>query len=123
MVIKIKEDDICEGGLAVEATTHTGYYAPGGGRFHLVWGHVPDINDPDGPLKLICTWMNRGGGGLTVMHQIGTFCHWTYVDEKMGVGEENAKALAHFINSVNFFDYKPEKHTADLPRSMKGAMA
>jgi len=116
-------EDILGGGIATKTTIGTGIFTPGGGRYHLIWGHVPDINDPDGPLKFICTWMNRGGGGVTVMHQIGTFCHWTYVDEKMGVGEENAKAIAHFINSVNFFDYKPENYLADLPRGVKGALS
>ena len=115
----IKADEICEGGIAVSTTIGTGYYAPGGGRFHLVWGHVPDINDPDGPLKFICTWMNNGGGGVTVMHHIGSFCHWSYVKEKMRLDGENAKTIAHFLNSVNFFDYDIGNHIADLPRGIK----
>ena len=62
--------------------------------------------------------MKRGGsGGVTVTHSTGGYCHWSYVKEKMAVGGEDAKAIAHFINTLICRDYTPANE--ELPRGMK----
>jgi|TARA_R100000049_G_C1897945_1_gene48885 hypothetical protein len=94
-------------------------YQPGNGtRYNLVYGYTPNVCDLDGPNQFFCSWMKRGGsGGATVKHSAGGYCHWSYVKEKMAVGGEDAKAIAHFINQIICLDYEPTNDV--LPRGLK----
>ena len=116
-------DNYITGGT--ETTTGIGVasYQPGNGtRYSLLYGNAPYIEDLDGPHHFFCTWFPDGGGGVTVQHSLYTYCHFTYVSEKMGVGDEDAKAIAHFINSLNCRDY-PDDYSKGinhiLPRGIK----
>jgi hypothetical protein len=98
-------------------------YQPGNGtRYELMFGHMPNIEDADGPHLFFCARIN-GGGGEVVRHSIGSYCHFTYVSEKMKLGDEDAKAVAHVVNTVNFRDYpdvfSPSQLVQILPRGMK----
>jgi len=80
-------------------------YQPGNGsRYELMFGHMPNLEDPDGPHTFFCARVNAGGGEV-VLHSINSYCHFTYVSEKMRIGDEDAKAIAHVINTVNLRDY------------------
>ena len=119
-----KVENLITGGMTIpNATVATAYYSPEpGSKYHLIWGHTPDIHDIDGMFRFTCTWMH-GAGGVTIMHSIGDYCHYTYVSEKMEIGDEDAKAIAHFINLMNCVDYKPEEfsHHEMLPRGVRQA--
>jgi len=112
-----------------ELTSHLGvcYYQPGNGtRYEMLYGHTPYLEDKDGPHQFFCTWLT-GAGGRTVKHSIGGFCHWSYTKEKMKLNShEDAKAISHFINSLNCKDY-PSKFLKGindlLPRGIREEQA
>jgi len=97
------------------------YYPGNGTKYDLMYGRTPNLDDRDGPEQFFCTWL-EGASGRTVKHSIGGYCHWTYTKEKMRLSnQEDAKAISHFINSINCRDYPyPASHSQDiLPRGMK----
>ena len=102
----------------------TAQFEPGNGtRYDLLWGDCPDGNDPDGPHLFFCTWLKNGGsGGVTVTHPIGGYCHFSYVAEKMEIGGEDAKAIAHLINSLNCRSYTVQDLDT-LPRGVRERLA
>jgi len=98
-------------------------YQPGNGtRYELMFGHMPNMEDPDGPHIFFCAKVNAGGGDI-VLHSINNYCHFTYVAEKMRIGDEDAKAIAHVINTVNLRDYLKDFSISQieqiLPRGIK----
>ena len=98
-------------------------YQPGNGsRYELMFGHMPNLEDPDGPHLFFCARIN-GAGGEVVRHSINNYCHFTYVAEKMRIGDEDAKAIAHVINTVNLRDYLKDFSISQieqiLPRGIK----
>jgi len=74
------------------------FYEPGNGtRYDIIWGWAPGYNNKDHVFML--TWMRSGGsGGVSIVVGPGSFAHWTYVSEKMDVGQADAEVLAAFIN-------------------------
>lgn len=94
-------------------------YEPGNmGRYELIFGYSPAINK-DHPRNFFCAWMSKGGsGGSIVKVMEDGYTHWSYVKEKLSLhGEEDAKAITHFINSVNCDDYAEGlRRKSELPR-------
>ena len=111
-------DNHIKGGAENHCGITVVFFEPGNGtRYELMYGETPNIHDTNGPDLFFCTWMKNGGGGITVQHPSSGYCHFTYVSEKMGIGEEDAKAIAHFINTLICRDYTPANQ--ELPRGMK----
>lgn len=111
---------LCRTWLREETVVGVLFYEPGNGtRYEMMYGHTPYIHDPDSPIQFFATWMkNNGSGGVTVKHSANSYCHWSYVKEKMELhSHEDAKAIAHFINTMNYKNYKPDTET--LPRGLR----
>ena len=90
-------------------TTH---FEPGGGSRYTM-SEVPCGNG-----TVFILWNNNSGKAMKV---ISAFTHWVYVAEKLRLNEEDAKAVAFFINSrvrEPWDGYEPEPQ--DLPRGMDG---
>ncbi|MAH47729.1 hypothetical protein CMI37_18050 [Candidatus Pacearchaeota archaeon] len=118
-------DNLFSIGAAVNSTVASAYYSPSPDKkYQLTWCLAPDLLDFDGPHKFSLTWMQSGNGGITVIHPIGAFCHYTYVSEKLRIDEEDAKVLAHFMNSINCYNYNPADFSDDiLPQGVKDAIS
>jgi|TARA_Y100000310_G_scaffold332554_1_gene408378 hypothetical protein len=73
-------------------------YEPGNGtRYDLIYGMTPHRSPGPDSKQFMLIWMKRGGsGGVAVA--VGNRVHPSYVAEKMGVGSEDARVLAEFIN-------------------------
>ena len=68
-------------------------------RYDLIYGMLPYHCFPGEPdnERFMLTWMKYGGsGGVSII--VSQWVHPTYVAEKMGVGPEDARVLAEFIN-------------------------
>jgi len=112
--------DHIKGGAESHYGANVAFFEPGNGtRYELMYGKTPNIHNLDGPDLFFCTWMKNGGtGGVTVMHPLKGYCHYSYVKEKMELhSSEDSKAIAHFINTLNCRDYTPANQ--ELPRGMQ----
>ena len=97
-------------------------YEPGNmGRYELIFGYSPALEqkhgDSDFPQRnFFCAWMVKGGSGGNIIKTMeGSYTHFSYVKEKLSLhSHEDAKAIAHFINTLNCDTYKPSPE--DLPR-------
>tara|TARA_B100000586_G_C19794913_1_gene295645 strand:- start:5 stop:343 length:339 start_codon:yes stop_codon:yes gene_type:complete len=69
---------------------------------------------PYGEDTVFILWMDISGRAIRVS---GQPMHWMYVAEKMRLTDEDAKAVAFYINSKRA-DYEPDEE--DLPLEMKG---
>ena len=72
---------------------------PGNGtNYDIIYGKVPyQVGSEVKMDRFMLTWMKYGGsGGVSVI--VSQWVHPTYVAEKMGVGYEDARVLAEFIN-------------------------
>ena len=94
-------------------------YEPGNATsYELIFGYSPAMNK-EHPRNFFCAWMSKGSsGGYIVKVMEGGYTHWSYVMEKLSLrSEEDAKAITHFINSVNCDDYAEGlRRKSELPR-------
>ena len=70
-------------------------WCPGNGtRYDLYYSETED-----NPTKLFISWMRYGGsGGYSFAFRPDTHVHYTYIMEKMGLGEGDAAGILSFIS-------------------------
>lgn len=60
---------------------------------------------PLGEERLLLTYLNtRYGHGRSMVVWRGEAPHWTYISEKMGLGDYDSKMMARFLTEVMEFD-------------------
>ncbi len=80
------------------------YYEPGNGtRYHLVYGRIGGAGGGMITDKYMIAWLSGGGSGGSCFRwqhydDLRSY-HWSYISEKMGIREADAKAIVEFMES------------------------